>query len=43
MIESANAYHEEYDKGFLRWKMPDAAAAGPRPHPGLIRQAIRTG
>ena len=23
MIDSANAYHEEYDKGFLRWKMPD--------------------
>jgi len=23
MIESANAYHEEYDKGFLRWKIPD--------------------
>jgi hypothetical protein len=25
MIDSANAYHEEYDKGFLRWKMPDEA------------------
>ena len=24
MIESANAYHEEYDKGFLRWKLPDS-------------------
>jgi hypothetical protein len=23
MIESANGYHEKYDKGFLRWKMPD--------------------
>jgi hypothetical protein len=23
MIEEANAYHEKYDKGFLRWKMPD--------------------
>jgi hypothetical protein len=23
MIEQANAYHEKYDKGFLRWKMPD--------------------
>jgi len=22
MIEQANAYHEQYDKGFLRWKMP---------------------
>jgi hypothetical protein len=22
MIEQANAYHEKYDKGFLRWKMP---------------------
>ena len=22
MVESANAYHEEYDKGFLRWKIP---------------------
>jgi hypothetical protein len=22
MIEEANAYHEKYDKGFLRWKMP---------------------
>jgi hypothetical protein len=23
MIDEANAYHEKYDKGFLRWKMPD--------------------
>jgi hypothetical protein len=23
MIEQANAMHELYDKGFLRWKMPD--------------------
>jgi hypothetical protein len=23
MIDQANAYHEKYDKGFLRWKMPD--------------------
>jgi hypothetical protein len=23
MIESANSYHEVYDKGFLRWKLPD--------------------
>ena len=23
MIDQANAYHEQYDKGFLRWKMPD--------------------
>jgi hypothetical protein len=23
MIEQANANHEFYDKGFLRWKMPD--------------------
>lgn len=23
MVEEANAYHEKYDKGFLRWKMPD--------------------
>jgi hypothetical protein len=22
MVDSANAYHEEYDKGFLRWKVP---------------------
>ena len=22
MIDEANAYHEKYDKGFLRWKMP---------------------
>src|SRR5579864_347553 len=22
MIDQANAYHEKYDKGFLRWKMP---------------------
>jgi hypothetical protein len=23
MIEEANGYHEKYDKGFLRWKVPD--------------------
>lgn len=23
MIEEANAYHEKYDKSYLRWKMPD--------------------
>ena len=23
MIAEANAYHEKYDKPFLRWKMPD--------------------
>ena len=22
MIDEANAYHEKYDKGFLRWQMP---------------------
>lgn len=22
MVDSANAYHEQYDKGFLRWKVP---------------------
>ncbi|MFI5040798.1 MAG: hypothetical protein ACHQNA_02940 [Acidimicrobiales bacterium] len=22
MIEEANAYHEQYEKGYLRWKMP---------------------
>jgi hypothetical protein len=22
MVEEANAYHEQYDKGFLRWKVP---------------------
>ena len=22
MIEEANAYHEQYDKGYLRWKIP---------------------
>jgi hypothetical protein len=22
MIEQANAYHEQYDKGYLRWKLP---------------------
>ena len=27
MIEQANAYHEKYDKGFLRWKMPESASA----------------
>jgi len=24
MVEAANAYHEKYDKPFLRWKTPDA-------------------
>jgi hypothetical protein len=24
MVDEANAYHEKYDKGFLRWKLPDA-------------------
>ena len=24
MVEQANAYHELYDKPFLRWKVPDA-------------------
>ncbi len=23
MVEEANAYHEKYDKGFLRWKVPE--------------------
>lgn len=23
MVESANAYHDFYDKGFLRWKVPE--------------------
>ena len=23
MVEAANANHEKYDKGFLRWKIPD--------------------
>jgi hypothetical protein len=22
MVDQANAYHEKYDKGFLRWQMP---------------------
>jgi hypothetical protein len=22
MVDQANAYHEKYDKGFLRWKVP---------------------
>jgi hypothetical protein len=22
MVETANGYHEKYDKGFLRWKVP---------------------
>ena len=25
MIDQANAYHEKYDKGFLRWQMPSEA------------------
>lgn len=24
MVDAANSYHEVYDKGFLRWKIPDA-------------------
>lgn len=24
MVNSANAYHEVYDKSFLRWKIPDS-------------------
>ena len=24
MVDAANAYHEVYDKSFLRWKIPDA-------------------
>lgn len=24
MVEKANAYHEVYDKGFIRWRIPDA-------------------
>jgi len=24
MVEAANGYHDVYDKGFLRWKVPDA-------------------
>ena len=31
MIDEANAYHEKYDKGFLRWQLPVGAAARPRP------------
>ena len=23
MVESANGYHEKYDKAFLRWRIPD--------------------
>jgi len=23
MVETANGYHEKYDKAFLRWKIPD--------------------
>ena len=22
MVDEANAYHEKYDKGFLRWQLP---------------------
>ena len=25
MVGAANAYHEVYDKGFLRWKVPEEA------------------
>ena len=31
MIDEANAYHEKYDKGFLRWKMPEEPPERPRP------------
>jgi hypothetical protein len=24
MVDAANAYHETYDKAFLRWKVPDS-------------------
>ena len=24
MVDQANAYHEKYDKGFLRWQLPDS-------------------
>ena len=24
MVDAANAYHELYDKSFLRWKIPDS-------------------
>ncbi|HXA28423.1 MAG TPA: hypothetical protein VN193_06715 [Candidatus Angelobacter sp.] len=24
MVDSANAYHEMYDKGYLRWKVPES-------------------
>lgn len=24
MVDAANAYHEVYDKGYLRWRIPDA-------------------
>jgi len=24
MIDEANAYHEKYDKGFLRWQLPSS-------------------
>lgn len=24
MVDAANAYHELYDKGYLRWRIPDA-------------------
>ena len=29
MVDQANAYHEKYDKGFLRWQLP------PSPPPDL--------
>src|SRR5207302_6165720 len=35
MIDQANAYHEQYDKGFLRWKMPD------QPPPEIGRASCR--
>jgi len=24
MVDAANAYHDAFDKGFLRWKVPNA-------------------
>jgi hypothetical protein len=23
MVDKANAYHDEYDKPFIRWRIPD--------------------
>ena len=41
MVDQANAYHEKYDKSFLRWQLPADAAARPRPHGQLIRWRMR--